>query len=140
MSTTSSGTLEDVRVGVRPKISALWVAMLVLFAYGDIFGFFKPGQIEEVMSGEISGIEITQGFLFAISLYIAIASVMIFLTLVLKPAVARWTNIVLAILYIVSIIAAAIGEDAYYLFLSAVEIAMLLLIFGYAWAWPRQSS
>ena len=113
MSTTSSGTLEDVRVGVRPKISALWIAMLILFAYGDIFGFFKPGQIEEVMSGEISGIEITQGFLFAISVYIAIASVMIFLTLVLRPAVARWTNIVLAILYIVSILAAAIGEDAY---------------------------
>ena len=140
MSTTSSSTFEGVRVGVRPKISALWIAMLVLFAYGDIFGFFKPGQIEEVMSGEISGIEITQGFLFAISVYIAIASVMIFLTLVLKPAVVRWTNIVLAILYIVSIVAAAIGEDAYYLFLSAVEIAMLLLIVRYAWTWPRQSS
>jgi hypothetical protein len=140
VSTTSPSTLEDVRVGVRPKISALWIAMLVLFAYGDIFGFFKPGQIEEVMSGEISGIEITQGFLFAISVYIAIASVMIVLTLVLKPAMARWTNIVLAFLYIVSIIAAAIGEDAYYLFLTAVEIAMLLLIVGYAWTWPRQGS
>jgi hypothetical protein len=140
VSTTSSSTFEGVRVGVRPKISALWIAMLVLFAYGDIFGFFKPGQIEEVMSGEISGIEITQGFLFAISVYIAIASVMIFLTLVLKPAVVRWTNIVLAILYIVSIVAAAIGEDAYYLFLSAVEIAMLLLIVRYARTWPRQSS
>ncbi|HEY2966514.1 MAG TPA: DUF6326 family protein [Actinomycetota bacterium] len=140
MSTTSSSTLEDVRVGVRPKISALWIAMLILFAYGDIFGFFKPGQIEEVMSGEISGIEITQGFLFAISVYIAIASGMIFLTLVLKPAAARWSNIVLAILYIVSILAAAIGEDAYYLFLSAVEIAMLLLIIRYAWTWPRQNS
>jgi Family of unknown function (DUF6326) len=140
VSTTSPGTLEDVRVGVRPKISALWIAMLVLFAYGDIFGFFKPGQIEEVMSGEISGIEITQGFLFAISVYIAIASVMIFLTLVLPPKVCRWTNVVLAILYIVSIVAATIGEDAYYLFLSALEIAMLLLIVAYAWTWPRQHS
>jgi len=140
VSTTSSSTLEDVRVGVRPKISALWIAMLILFAYGDIFGFFKPGRIEEVMSGEISGIEITQGFLFAISVYIAIASGMIFLTLVLKPAAARWSNIVLAILYIVSILAAAIGEDAYYLFLSAVEIAMLLLMVRYAWTWPRQNS
>jgi hypothetical protein len=138
VSTTSSSTLEDVRVGVRPKISALWIAMLILFAYGDIFGFFKPGQIEEVMSGEISGIEITQGFLFAISVYIAIASVMIFLTLVLRPTAARWTNIVMGVLYIVSIVAAAIGEDAYYLFLSAVEIAMLLLIVGHAWTWPRR--
>jgi hypothetical protein len=131
--------LEDVRVGVRVKISALWIAMLLLFAYGDIFGFFTPGQIEEVISGEISGIEISQVFLFAISVYIAIASVMIFLTLVLRPVECRWTNIVLAILYAVSIVASAIGEtDAYYLFLSVAEIALLLLIVRYAWAWPRR--
>jgi hypothetical protein len=137
--TSSSTTLEDVRVGVRLKISALWIAMLFLFAYGDIFGFFKPGQIEEVIAGEISGIEITQVFLLAVSVYIAIASVMIFLTLVLRPTVCRWTNIVLAILYSVSIVASAIGEtDAYYLFLSTAEIAMLLLIVRYAWTWPRQ--
>ena len=43
------------KVGVRCKIAALWIAMLFLFAYGDIFGFFSPGQIEEVMAGEISG-------------------------------------------------------------------------------------
>jgi hypothetical protein len=137
--TSSSSTLEDVRVGVRLKISALWIAMLFLFAYGDIFGFFNPGQIEEVISGEISGIEITQVFLLAVSVYIAIASVMIFLSLVLRPTVCRWTNIVLAILYSVSIVASAIGEtDAYYLFLSTAEIAMLLLIVRYAWTWPRQ--
>jgi hypothetical protein len=139
VSTSSSSTLEDHRIGVRLKISALWIAMLFLFAYGDIFGFFKPGQIEEVMSGEISGIEITQVFLFAVSVYIAIASVMIFLTLVLRPTVCRWTNIVLATLYVVSIVASAIGEtDAYYLFLSAAEIALLLLIVWYAWTWPRR--
>jgi hypothetical protein len=50
-----------------------------------------------VISGEISGIEITQAFLFAVSVYIAIASVMVFLTLVLRPAVCRWVNLVLAI-------------------------------------------
>lgn len=133
---TSSSTLEDLRIGVRLKISALWIAMLFLFAYGDIFGFFKPGQIEEVMSGEISGIEITQVFLLAVSVYIAIASVMIFLTLVLRPAVCRWVNVVLGALYAVSIVAAAIGEDAYYLFLSVAEIALLLLIVWYAWTWP----
>ncbi len=133
---SSSGFVEDVRIGVRLKISALWIAMLFLFAYGDIFGFFKPDRIEEVMSGKISGIEITQGFLFAVSVYVAIASVMIFLSLVLRPPVCRWTNIVLPILYVVSIVAAAVGEpDAYYVFLSASEIALLLLIVRYAWTW-----
>jgi Family of unknown function (DUF6326) len=91
-----------------------------------------------VIKGEISGIEITEGFLFAISVYISIASVMVFLTLVLKPVAARWSNAILAILYIASIVAAAIGESAYYWFLSAVETAMLLLIVRYAWTWPRE--
>jgi Family of unknown function (DUF6326) len=105
-------------------------------AYGDIFGFFKPGQIEDIVSGEISGIDITDGFLFAVSVYVAIASVMIFLTLVLRPAAARWSNVVLAILFIATIVAAAFGEAAYYWFLSLVEIAALLLIVRYAWTWP----
>jgi hypothetical protein len=39
VSTSNSRILEDVRIGVRLKISALWIAMLFLFAYGDIFGF-----------------------------------------------------------------------------------------------------
>ena len=42
MSTANSRFLEDVRVGVRLKISALWIAMLFLFTYRDIFGFFAP--------------------------------------------------------------------------------------------------
>jgi uncharacterized protein DUF6326 len=139
VSTSSSRFLEDVRIGVRLKISALWIAMLFLFAYGDIFGFFAPGHIEEIISGEISGMEITEVFLFAVSVYIAVASVMVFLTLVLRADVSRWANIVLAIPYIVSIVASASGEaDAYYLFLSAAEIALLLVIVWFAWTWPRR--
>ena len=139
MASASSRTFEDAKVGVRCKIAALWVAMLLLFAYGDIFGLFRPGQLQEVMAGEISGMAITQGFLLAVSLYVAIASVMVFLSLVLSPAVNRWTNIVLASLYVVSILASAIGEtSAYYWFLSITESALLLLIVWYAWTWPRR--
>jgi uncharacterized protein DUF6326 len=139
MSTGNSRILEDARVGVRLKISALWVGILFLFAYGDIFGFFKPGQIEEVISGEISGIKITQVFLLGASVYIAIASVMVFLSLVLKSRVNRWVNIVLPILFIVSIAASVIGETwAYFIFLSISEIGLLLLIIWYSWTWPRE--
>jgi hypothetical protein len=141
VSTANSRILEDVRVGIRLKISALWIAVLFLFAYGDVFGFLQPGQIEEVIAGEISGIEITQMFLFAASVYIAMASVMVFLSLVLRPRVNRWVNIVLPILYIVSIVASVIGEDwAYFFFLSIVESALLLLIIRYAWTWPRREA
>jgi Family of unknown function (DUF6326) len=139
MSTTEVGRFEDVQVGVRLKIASLWIAMLFLFAYGDIFGFFVPGRIEEIQGGRISGMEITQTFLFAVSVYIAIASAMVFLTLVLRPAVNRWVNIGLATLYIVSIVVSMFGEDAYFVFLSIAEIAMLTLIVWFAWSWPQSA-
>ena len=139
MSSASSRTFEDVKVGVRCKIAALWIAMLFLFAYGDIFGLLRPGQIQEVMAGELSGMVITQVFLFAVSLYITIASAMVFLSLVLSPVANRWTNIVVPSLYVVSILASVIGEtSAYYWFLSIAESALLLLIVWYAWTWPRR--
>ena len=137
MSTSSSGILEDVRIGVRLKISALWIAMLFLFAYGDIFGFFRTGLIEEVIEGEVSGVEITLVFLFGVSVYIAIA--MVFLSLVLRPRVNRWANIVLPILYMVSIAISSIGETwAYYYFMSIAESAFLVLIVWHAWTWPTR--
>ena len=138
MSTSNSRILEDGKIGTRLKIAALWIAMLFLFAYGDIFGFFNTGRIEEVIAGKVSGIKITQGFLFGVSVYIVIASLMVFLTLVLQPRVSRWMNVVLPILYIVSIVASVIGESwAYFYLLSIVEIALLVLIIWYAWTWPR---
>ena len=128
MSKSNSAMVEDLRIGVRLKISALWIAILFLFAYGDIFGFFQEGRIE-----------ITETFLFAVSVYIAIASVMVFLSLVLRWRVNRWTNIVLPILYVVSIAVSAIGEaSAYFIFLSLTESVLLLLIIWYAWTWPKR--
>jgi uncharacterized protein DUF6326 len=135
----SSRTFEDTKVGVRCKIAALWIVTLFLFAYGDIFGFFRPGQLREVLAGQLSGMAITQGFLFAVSLYVAVASVTVFLSLVLSPTVNRSANIVLPSLYVISIVASAIGEtSAYYWFLSIAESVLLLLIVWYAWTWPRR--
>jgi hypothetical protein len=129
--------LEDTKIGIRFKISALWVAMLFLFAYGDIFGFFQPGRIDEIKAGTVSGMQISQTFLLVVSVYIAIASAMVFLTLILPPGIGRWTNIVLAVLYIVSIVGSVVGEKwVYFWFLSLAETALLLVVIWYAWRWP----
>ena len=139
MSTSSSEILEDVRIGVRLKISALWIAMLFLFAYGTSSASSEPGSSRKSSPAKCRGIEITQVFLFGISVYIAIASVMVFLSLVLRPRVNRWANIVLPILYIVSIAISSVGETwAYYYFMSIAESALLVLIIWYAWTWPTR--
>ena len=41
--------MEDVKINVKMKLSALWVAVMFLYVYGDIFGLYKPGHIQEIM-------------------------------------------------------------------------------------------
>jgi len=135
----AAGALEDVKIPVKLKLSALWAATLFLYAYGDIFGFFRPDVIESVKAGKIAGFQINQGFLLAVSIYILIPSAMVFLTLVLKPEVNRWANLIVSVAYFATIVLSAIGETwAYYIFLSLAESVLTLLIVWHAWKWPQQ--
>lgn len=131
--------MEDVKINVKLKISALWIAILFVFAYVDIFAFYRPGFIEGIMAGKVATFQINQVFLFLTTLYILIPSIMVFLSLVLKPKVNRWTNIIVGILYLVINSLSCIGEIwAFYIFGSIVESLLLLLIIWYAWKWPRK--
>ena len=133
--------LEDVKIDVKLKIAALWATVMLLFAYGDIFGYFRPGFIGEIMAGKVAGNQVDQVFLMFTAVYVTIPSLMVFLSLVLKPQVNRWTNIVLAIVYAASIVFFCIGETwAYYIFLSILESVLLLIVVWYAWKWPKQES
>jgi hypothetical protein len=129
--------LEDVKIPVKIKLSASWAALMFLYAYGDIFAYFRPGFIEDVMAGEVFAFEINQVFLLAISIYVAIPALMVVLSLSLKPSVNRWSNIVLGGIYAATILLSTIGEGyGYYIFLSVLEGAIALLIV-YAWRWPE---
>ena len=135
----AAGALEDVKIPVKLKLSALWAATLFLYAYGDIFGFFRTDVIESVKAGKIAGFQINQVFLLAVSIYILIPSAMVFLALVLKPEVNRWANLIISVAYFATIVLSAIGETwAYYIFLSLAESVLTLLIAWHAWKWPHQ--
>jgi len=69
--------LEDVKINVKIKLSALWVAVMLCYLYGDIFGFYKPGFIEEIIAGEVAGMQITQVWLLGVVILMAIPSVMV---------------------------------------------------------------
>jgi hypothetical protein len=84
---------------------------MFLYAYGDIFAYFRPGFIEDVIAGEVFAFEINQVFLLAISIYVAIPAVMVFLALMLSPDFSRWVNIVLGLVYAATILLSTIGED-----------------------------
>jgi len=131
--------LEDMKVNVKLKLSALWVALMFIFVYVDIFGFYEPGSIENILAGKVWEFDITQSWALSGLILMTIPSLMVFLALALPAKSNRWTNIIVAILYIVVSIGNSIGESwTYYFFGAAVETVLLILIVWFAWKWPKQ--
>lgn len=130
--------LEPSPVNVRVKIAALWASMLFVFAYVDLFSLYRPDFRADVEAGEVGGFAVTQTFLLATTAYVVIPSLMVFCVLVLRPRLNRIVNIVLAMVYAVSIVAGSIGEWTYYLLGSLIEAALLVAVVFYAWTWPKE--
>jgi glucan phosphoethanolaminetransferase (alkaline phosphatase superfamily) len=139
---TEAGQYQDTRIDVKLVLSALWIAMLIVFAYGDIFGLFRADVLRAALDRKMAttGTTVDQVFLVFTTVYILIPTLMVFLSLVLRPRVNRIVNIVVALVYAVSIVASCIGEGwAYYLLGSAVEVVLLVAIVRAAWTWPKET-
>ncbi len=139
MNTTSTTTAsEGVKISVRVKLSALWVALMLVYIYADIYSLFRPGVLDEMAAGRMGPFPVTQGSLLAAAILMLIPAVMVALSITLKPQVNRWTNIVLGVLYTLVNISNGLGEAwAYYLLAVAAEIVLTCLITWFAWKWPK---
>jgi hypothetical protein len=125
-------------VDVKVVLSGLWISMLFVFAYVDIFGFWRADVIKGALAGRVPGVgfEVDQTFLILTSLYILVPSLMVVVSLLAPPRINRAANIVISVVYVASIVATLIGETwAYYFLGSAVEIVLLLAIARVAWTW-----
>lgn len=140
METRMTGPLQEVKVNVKSKLSALWVALLFLYVYADVLGFYSPGVIAAVSSGELGAVKITPGFLLVMAVWMAVPSALIFLTLTLPAKANRLTNIIAGIVSMVVLITASIAGEisARYLFQAIIEAALIVAIVWQAWKWPHR--
>lgn len=139
MKTTRTRQYRDTPVDVKLVLCALWIAMLFVFAYVDIFGFYRADVLDAALDGKVAttAFAVDQIFLTGTLIYILLPTLMVVLSLLLKPRVNRIINIAVSLLYMISIIASCVGEQwAYYLLGSATEAVLLLAITRTAWKWP----
>jgi hypothetical protein len=138
---TSTSNLEDFKINTRIKLSALWTAVMFCYVYGDFFSLFVPGRIQGLMDGRSGVGDTTPVKILMFAILMTIPSLMIFLSLVLKPALSRWANISMGIFFtavMILVVATSIDEwRLFYTFLGIVEIMLTCIIVGYAWKWPR---
>jgi hypothetical protein len=122
-------------VDTRLKIAALWIAMLFIFAYVDLFSLYRPDVRADLEAGRLFAFDVSQTFLFLTTLYVIFPSLMIYLTLVMPRRINRPVNIALAVVYAVTILGSAVGEWSYFILGSAVELVLLGAIVYHAWTW-----
>jgi len=136
-----TGDLRDTKVDVKIVLSGLWVTVLFVFAYVDIFGFWRADVIKGALAGKVpgSGFEISDAFLVYTTIYVLLPSVMVFFSLVTPARINRRANIVVSLIYAASVVASAIGESwSYYIVGSVVEVLLMFAIARIAWTWPRE--
>ncbi len=122
----------------RIVLSGLWASMLFVFAYVDIFAFWRADVINGALAGEVpgAGLAIDQTFLTLTTLYILVPSLMIAGSLLLPRRINRPAQLALSGIYAVTIVASMVGESwAYYLIGSVVELVLLAAIAYAALRW-----
>jgi len=133
-------TLEDAKVSIRIKLSALWVAVMLCYIEGDFTSFFPPGgYIQQSLAGKMGPFHTTQLTLLAGSVFISIPCIMVFLSLIWRPKVCRNLNIILASFYtIANAVSAFTTHWLYFIFFGIIESILTLLIIWYSWKWPDE--
>jgi hypothetical protein len=132
--------LDDFKIHVKLKLSTLWASVMFCYLYADYFGLYVPGALQGMLAGKMGPLgPTTQGVLVGTAVMMAIPSLMVFLSLVLKPNLNRWLNIIFGVIYTV-IILITMWDWAFYIFFGVVEVLLTSLIVWYAWTWPRQEA
>ena len=135
---TAQNALEDIKVSLKVKLATLWASLMFLIIYIDYFALYMPGKIEDILKGKVFVFDLTQGFLLVALVSVTIPALMIFLSVALPAIVNRWTNIIIAAVFIPYTLFNLAGEAwMHMVFGAVVEVIFLCLIIIYAWKWPR---
>ncbi|MES2069564.1 MAG: DUF6326 family protein [Pseudomonadota bacterium] len=134
--------LDDIKVPVRYKLSAIWASVLFCYIYVDYFELYIPGKLHGMLEGNIMPLgPVTQGILLGTAIMMAIPSLLVFLSLTLSAPLSRWFNIVFGVIYtMIQLIVVSQSGWIFYIAIGLVEAALTALIVWTAWTWPRRGT
>ena len=123
----------------RALLSTLWIFILFNMIFRDLHEFGRPGFLEEIMTGTVNGVQVTEELLLVGGIMAEIPISMVLLSRILEHKFNRWANIISATLTIAFVINNGV-RDLDDVFFAAIEIAVLALIIWCTWKWRRQEA
>ena len=120
-------------------LSKLWVFLTVNYIFCDVFSLYHSKFLNELLRGEVDGIEFTEPFLLNFAIIMEIPILMIVLSILIKNKVNRIINIVVGLFMILIQIGSLVtgANSLHYIFFSSIEISTLIFIIYTAWEWKK---
>ena len=131
--------MEDLKINVKLVLSALWASVMFLYIYGDYFELYVPQKVEGLLHGQ-NLLNTPYKLLFA-TIILTAPSLMIFISLMLKPKWNRALNIFIGVL--LTLFTLLVGSlsftewKIFYVMLSFFESIITSIIVWKAWHWPK---
>ena len=124
----------------RAKLSSLWIFVFLNMIFRDLHELGRAGFLEEIMTGVVNGVQITDGLMLIGGIMIAIPLLMIPLIQFLSFKANRLANLVMGVLQIVSVIGVNRAPALDDIFFAVIELLALLLILRLAWNWKEHAA
>jgi len=130
---------EDFKINVKLILSALWTSVMFLYIYGDYFELYVPGKVQGLLNGQ--NMLSTPYKLLLATIVLTLPSLMIFLSLIMKPKWNRFLNISIGVfltLFTLLVAASSFTEwRIFYVMLALLESIITSIIVWKAWYWAK---
>jgi len=125
------------RANTRTVLSTLWIFVLLNIFARDIHELGRPGMLQQIMTGVIDGVTITEELMLLGGVMIEIPILMVLLSQILPYRVSRWANIGAGVLTIMIEVYSNLNPDLDNAFFLVIKNLALLGVIWIAWKWKN---
>jgi len=119
-------------------LSTLWIFVMLNYLYCDILSNMESSVLRDLLSGQVAGMTLNQGFLLGAGILMEIPTALVLLSRILPYRSNRWANIIAgSIMTVVQLSSFFVGSGPtlHYIFYSVIEASCTAFIVWYAWKW-----
>ena len=124
------------KIEAQTLLSTLWIFVLFNIIFRDLHQLGKAGFIEEIMSGVVNGVKLTDELALLGGFLAEIPILMVLLSRILDDKANKWANLIAGIITLVVFATAAPYADMDDVFHMVIEVVAILWIFRIAWKLP----
>lgn len=120
-------------------LSTLWIFVLLNMIFRDIHQLGKMSFIQEILTGTVNGIEITEELMLLGGFLAEIPILMVIMSKVLNYKANKWANTIAGVITSLVLISALPSADLDDIFFMIIEVTAILVIIRIAWKMPSNN-